>query len=189
MKAKAVFLDKDGTLIKNIPYNVDLRRIKFERRVIQGLNILQKAGFKLAVVSNQSGVRRGLFKRKDLRKSEEFIKDSLLKEGIALENFFYCFHYLGKCQCRKPKPGMLFSAAELLGIDLSKSWLIGDILNDIEAGNRAGCKSILIDNGSETEWKTDPIRTPLYVSSDLLEAALFILLMEKYRIWPQSFWS
>ena len=84
---------------------------------------------------------------------------------------YYCPHYPdGKiqkykieCDCRKPKPGLILQAAREHDIDLSNSWMIGDILNDVEAGNRAGCKTILLDNGNETEWIWNEIRTPAFI--------------------------
>lgn len=180
MSAPAVFLDKDGTLIKNIPYNADIKKIKFEETVFEGLRILQKAGFILAVASNQSGVGRDLITQTQIKKAEHFISGTLRKKGIMLNHFFYCFHYEQNCSCRKPKQGLLITAAKKLNLNLDRSWIIGDILNDIEAGNRAGCRSILLDNGGETEYKTGPFRTPAYKASTFADAALFILFLKDY---------
>jgi histidinol phosphatase-like enzyme len=83
------------------------------------------------------------------------------------------------CNCRKPEPGLLLRAAAEHNIDMQKSWFIGDILNDVEAGRRAGCKTILIDNGNETEWELSPQRAPHYTVDDLLAAAQVIISAEQ----------
>ena len=79
--------------------------------------------------------------------------------------------YALECDCRKPQPGLLHEAAAEHGIDLAGSWMVGDILNDVEAGNRAGCHTVLIDNGNETEWLLTPARMPDLVAADLYSAA------------------
>lgn len=160
---KVVFLDKDGTLINDVPYNVDPDLIILQERAVKGLQKLQDAGYKFIVVSNQSGVARGYFEEQALVNVREKLAQLLAANQIALEGFYYCPHhpeaknkaYAVACQCRKPMPGMLLRAAQEHQIDLRASWMIGDILNDIEAGNRAGCHTILIDNGGETEWIKD----------------------------------
>ena len=109
--------------------------------------------------------------------------------GIYLDAFYYCPHhpdgivsgYDQECDCRKPEPGLLRKAADDMDIDLSRSWMIGDILNDVEAGNKAGCKSILINNGNETEWKPGSNRIPEYFAKDLADAAKFIVAATKVR--------
>lgn len=181
---KAIFLDKDGTLIDDIPYNVNPDLICLKGSVIEGLQKLQSAGYKFIIVSNQSGVARGYFQEQALIKVEEKLKNLLADEQINLEGFYYCPHhpeglidvYAKSCGCRKPLPGMLTTAALEHDINLNASWMIGDILNDIEAGNRAGCHSILVDNGGETEWVKDkPFREPVAVVANINQAADYIL--------------
>jgi D-glycero-D-manno-heptose 1,7-bisphosphate phosphatase len=180
MRHAAVFLDKDGTLINNVPYNVDPELIALSDGSGIGLSKLYRAGFQLVVVSNQSGVARGYFPESALVMVEERLRDLLLKEANAtLAGFYYCPHYPQgsvekyaiTCECRKPNPGMLIQAAQDLNIDLSQSWLIGDILDDIEAGRRAGCRTILINNGSETEWVITPYREPHFIVENMEDAA------------------
>jgi D-glycero-D-manno-heptose 1,7-bisphosphate phosphatase len=179
---KAVFIDKDGTLIKDIPYNVDPDLVEFENYAIEALHIFKKAGYMVVIITNQPGIAFGYFQEDDLHELHERIKDLLLKEGIALDGFYYCPHHVsGKipaykiaCNCRKPMPGLLVRAAEEMNIDLSHSWMIGDILNDVEAGNRAGCKTILINNGNETEWEMNEFRKPDHLVAHLKEAAKII---------------
>lgn len=179
-----MFLDKDGTLIKDVPFNVDPDRIVLEKNAASGLRLLAEAGFQFVIVSNQSGIARGIFKESELQCVQARLEEILQSEaGVSLAGFYYCPHhpqgrvpaYSVDCDCRKPKPGMLLCAAKDLGITLPGSWMIGDILNDIEAGHRAGCRTILIDNGNETEWKTGSLRQPDFTAANLADAAHIIL--------------
>jgi D,D-heptose 1,7-bisphosphate phosphatase len=187
MKHKAVFLDKDGTLIPDIPYNVDVNKVTLSDGVIEGLQILQSHGYLLVIVSNQSGIAQGFFSVEELNVVQERINRMCSKMGIYLDGFYYCPHhpdgivsgYDEECDCRKPKPGLLQKAADDMDIDLSRSWMIGDILDDVEAGKRAGCKSILINNGNETEWHPGENRMPEYFAKDLTEAAKLIVAATK----------
>jgi D,D-heptose 1,7-bisphosphate phosphatase len=183
---KAVFLDKDGTLVPDIPYNSVPDRIRLEDGAAAALTRLRQAGFKLVLVSNQSGVARGLFPIEALQGVTARIQALLAAAGVpALDGIFYCPHhpegnvpeYATVCDCRKPEPGLFLQAARLLDIDLSRSWMVGDILNDVEAGHRAGCRSVLIDNGNETEWVRSPAREPDALVANLREAADAILRM------------
>jgi D,D-heptose 1,7-bisphosphate phosphatase len=187
MIMRAVFLDKDGTLIEDVPYNVDPQQIKLTSGAIEGLLLLQQAGYKLIVITNQSGVARGYFPESALLAVEERLCQLLAAEGIYLADFYYCPHHPDgvvpefalACDCRKPAPGLLLRAAGEHNIDLHSSWFVGDILNDVEAGLCAGCKTILIDNGNETEWELSAQRTPDFIVTDLMEAAQVILSADK----------
>ncbi|MDB5006847.1 MAG: hydrolase, HAD-superfamily, subfamily [Mucilaginibacter sp.] len=180
---KAVFLDKDGTLVVDVPYNVDPDKIVLSDHCLKGLKRLQEDGFLLILITNQSGIARGYFKEEDLIAVEKKIRELLGHEEIVLDGFYYCPHHPDgvinslaiDCDCRKPEAGMLFRAAQEMGVNLNLSWMIGDILNDVEAGNRAGCKSILIDNGNETEWLLNERRKPLAKVKNIDEAAVYIL--------------
>jgi D-glycero-D-manno-heptose 1,7-bisphosphate phosphatase len=166
MKQPAIFIDKDGTLIPDIPYNVDPSKIELAFGSKEALKSLNQIGYKLIVISNQSGVARGYFPESALQAVQQRLQSLLAP--IPLTGFYYCPHYpTGKntnyaldCNCRKPKPGLLLKAAEDHQIDLANSWMIGDILNDVEAGRCAGCRTILIDNGNETEWRLTANRIP-----------------------------
>lgn len=181
-KRKAIFLDKDGTLIPDVPYNVDPRLITLQNGVIEGLKLLKENGYIFAVISNQSGVARGYFEYSDLKKVSEKLDLLLNNEGIQIAGYYYCPHHpLGiitgysiDCDCRKPEPGLILQAAKDLQIDTEKSWMIGDILNDVEAGNKAGCRTVLLDIGNETEWTEGKYRNPTYVAADFLQASRFI---------------
>ncbi len=174
-KNAAIFLDKDGTLIPDIPYNVNPGLITLATDAIEGLKMLDNKGYKLIVVSNQSGIARGYFAEEAMIGVKEKLEQLLALHQIKLSGFYYCPHHTTNCTCRKPQPGMLLEAANDHQIDLERSWMIGDILNDVEAGNRAGCSSVLIDNGNETEWLTGPYRNPTLKCASINEAAHHIL--------------
>lgn len=194
---RAVFLDKDGTLIDNVPYNADPARIRLTRGAGPALRTLQRLGFRLLVVSNQSGIARGLIDESAMAGVRERIDQLLLQDEVRLDGFYYCPHgpqasdeqaacdtntasqdselrlarYALACDCRKPAPGMLLRAARDYGLALPQCWMVGDILDDVEAGRRAGCRTVLIDNGNETEWIDSPLRRPHWRAQDLPEAA------------------
>ena len=172
---RAVFLDKDGTLIRDIPYNVDVSLITLMPYAVEALRALQDEGYLLIVISNQPGVALGYFKENELQAVFTDMKNLLDSYGIKLHACYYCPHMEGVCNCRKPAPGLLLRAAKDHDIDLSGSWMIGDILNDVEAGRRAGCRTILVDNGNETEWHMSECRIPHHCVKDLREAASAIL--------------
>ena len=181
---KAIFIDKDGTLIPDIPYNADPGLIVLEDKVIEGLKKLLVEDYLYIIISNQSGLAHGFFSEDDLAAVEHHIGQLLLQDSLKLDGFYFCPHYPGacvkkydaNCYCRKPMPGLILKAAADFDIDLSQSWMIGDILNDVEAGNRAGTRTILINNGNETEWllNTDE-RNPTFIAKNMEEAADFIL--------------
>ncbi len=183
---KAIFIDRDGTLIKDIPYNADPSLIVLQEYAAEMMQLVKKKNYLLILVTNQSGIARGYFTEEELGKMHEEIARKLLPFNIELDAVYYCPHYVEgtikkyaiECDCRKPKPGMLFKAAKHFNIDLEKSWMIGDILNDVEAGNAAGCKTILLDNGNETEWILNAKRTPTFAVSNLKQAAKIILIHE-----------
>jgi D-glycero-D-manno-heptose 1,7-bisphosphate phosphatase len=179
---RAVFLDKDGTLIENVPYNVDPRLVALARGAGPALRDVKSLGFRLVVVSNQPGVALERFGEPDLAAVEQRIQELLAPSGVAIDAFYYCPHlptasvarYAVRCLCRKPQPGLLRRAASELSLDLDSSWLVGDILDDVEAGNRAGCRSILVCNGNETEWREGPARRPAHRAHSLRGALRYI---------------
>jgi D-glycero-D-manno-heptose 1,7-bisphosphate phosphatase len=180
---KVIFLDKDGTLIPDIPYNVNPALITLVPGAGQALRQLQDAGYHLIIVSNQSGVALGYFDEADLTPVSLRLWELLAEQDIYPLAIYYCPHaaegkilpYACPCQCRKPLPGLLLKAADDFGISLPDSWMIGDILNDVEAGRRVACRTILLNNGNETEWKMNEWRKPDFMVNDLREAAATIL--------------
>lgn len=189
---KAIFLDKDGTLIEDVPYNCDVSRIRLLPGSREGLRRLQAAGYALIVVSNQPGVAHGFFSTEALDQVETTLRGLLADEGVRLDGFYYCPHhpdgrlpgYATVCDCRKPSPGLLVQAASDYGVDLQASWMVGDILHDVEAGRRAGCRTILIDNGHETEWDPGVYRSPHAMAADVSSAADIILAFDGVTVTP-----
>jgi histidinol-phosphate phosphatase family protein len=184
----AVFVDKDGTLVRDVPYNVDPARVEFTDGALRGLARLAAAGYALIVVSNQPGVGLGHFTQAALDALAHHLKERLADAGILLTGFYACPHRppsrqgtLSACICRKPAPGLLQRAAREHGIALEVSWMVGDILDDVEAGRRAGCRTVLLDVGNETEWRFSALRTPTLRARDLAHAAQSILRAESAR--------
>lgn len=172
----AVFLDKDGTVLVDEPYNVDPAKMRLEAGAERGLRQLGALGCPLVIVSNQSGVAEGRFEESALTPVFERLHQMFAACGATLAGFVYCPHARpveGErgCGCRKPEPGLLLAAAARLNLDLARSWMVGDILDDVEAGRRAGCRTVLVDNGHETEWREGPQRRPDLVVADLGAAA------------------
>lgn len=152
---RAVFLDRDGTLNVEKKYLIDPAEFEFIPGVQFALKRLRNAGFLLVVVTNQSGVARGRFGLDDVAKLHEHIRRLLREYSVVIDRFEICPHhpkqgtgeYLVDCDCRKGKPGMLLKAAQDLQIDLTRSFMVGDKLSDIEAGESAGCTSYLVLTG------------------------------------------
>jgi D-glycero-D-manno-heptose 1,7-bisphosphate phosphatase len=177
MSRRAVLLDKDGTLVHDVPYNVDPRRMTLTPGAGPALQSLAARGYALAVVTNQPGIALGRFDAAALQVVRARLQELLAPFRVRLDGFFFCPHApaAGGCACRKPAPGLLRQAAAALDIDLAASWMVGDILHDIEAGRRAGCRTVLIDCGNETEWQLAPARMPHFAAADLAAAARTIL--------------
>lgn len=150
--ARAVFVDKDGTLVENVPYNVDPALVRLVPGAGAALRMLREAGFRLFVVSNQSGVARGYFPLQALDAVERRVRELLADDGVEIDAFRWCPHYAGgtvagyaiSCECRKPRPGMLLDLAREHALDLAASWMVGDSPADAEAGRAAGCRTALV---------------------------------------------
>ena len=189
LSRRAVFLDKDGTLVPDIPYNCEPSRMSLTPGTGEALRQLASEGFQLVVVSNQSGVARGMFPQSALAPVARRLEQLCADEGVELAGIYFCTHlpeapvaqYRVACGCRKPLPGLLLKAARELDLDLRRSWMVGDILNDVEAGNAAGCRTVLLDNGNETEWQVDRERMPHHIVHDLREAAAVVTAVERLR--------
>lgn len=152
----ALFLDRDGVLIEEVEYLAKLELVKLIPGAAGVVRRANEAGRRVVVVSNQSGVARGLFPESFLAEVHSEIARQLFEESGAKVDAFYCCphhptdgigEYRIACDCRKPKPGMLLRAARELGIDLAESWMIGDRRSDLEAGAAAGCRTILVRTG------------------------------------------
>jgi D-glycero-D-manno-heptose 1,7-bisphosphate phosphatase len=138
--SRAVFLDRDGTLIVDVGYPRDPDDVQLLQGVPEGLRSLRSAGFRLVLASNQSGIGRGIVSKDEARAVHGRFTELLAGQGIELDGAKYCPHAPeAGCRCRKPEPGMLLDAARELGLDLEGSWMIGDKASDVEAGRRSGC--------------------------------------------------
>lgn len=183
---KAVFLDRDGVITKEPPhYAHRIDQLELIPKSAEAIKELNESGFKVIIVSNQSGVARGYYQEKDIKIYNNEMKRQLEEKGAHIDAIYYCPHhpeatikeYRIDCDCRKPKPGMLKRAEKDLDLDLKCSFLIGDKDSDIEAGYRAGCKTILVLTGQgngELKKISEMDIKPNYISKDLHTAIQII---------------
>ena len=171
---RAVFLDRDGVLIEDTGYPSDPDAISLLPGVSAGLRRLQAAGWRLVVVSNQSGVARGKFDLARLDQIHDRLRALLKDEGVELDALYFCPHHPAgiapfnvPCHHRKPEAGMLRSASVELGLDLAQCWMIGDKESDVQAAHAAGVRAILLASAADTRAEV--------TSADLVEAAAVIL--------------
>ncbi len=173
MSERAIFLDRDNTLIEDPGYISSPDQVKLLDGVAEALIKLKSLGYKLIVVTNQSAVARGIVTEKVLGKIHDRLRQLLAEKNAFLDRIYYCPHhpdgvvpkYRKESNNRKPNPGMLLTAAKDMDIDLEQSWCIGNSSRDIEAGHRAGCKTILIDVPSRQK-RSDPHLTQKGVIPD-----------------------
>ena len=152
---KAVFLDRDGTLIEHVELMRRIEDIRFFPEAEQAVKKLNELGFLVVVITNQPVVARGLIDEKGIDEIHAVLVSELDKKGAKIDAVYFCPHhpeatlesYRVKCECRKPEPGMIIKAIKDHGIDPDQSYVIGDSMSDIEAGKRAGIKTILIKTG------------------------------------------
>jgi D-glycero-D-manno-heptose 1,7-bisphosphate phosphatase len=147
---RAVFLDRDGTIIREVGYASRVEDLELLPGAAQALRRIGEAGYLRIVITNQSGVARGYFDAATVERLNEALRGMLAQHGADVESFAYCPHLPeigGPCDCRKPAPGMLLGEAQRLGVDLSASWMVGDKAIDVEAGHRAGCRTALVRTG------------------------------------------
>jgi len=180
MSNKAIFLDCDGTLIEDPGYINSPEQVVLMEGVTEALVELRAMGYKLIVVSNQSGVARGIVTEQVLGEIHNRLRQQLAEKGAHLDQIYYCpYHpdgvvrkYRKESDWRKPNPGMLLAAADELKIDLSQSWCIGNSNRDIEAGLRAGCKTILVNRFAlyKTSYDGPAEPNPDYKSVNMKEA-------------------
>ena len=173
-RAKAVFIDRDGVLIRDAHYLSSVSQIRMYKGAPQALRILRDAGFKIVVVTNQSGVARGYFTEADVRKVHAELKRRLGKGGGRWDAVYFSPHGPdSKHSWRKPGTGMLLAATRKLGLDLKGSYMIGDKTSDTECARRAGCASILVRTGKGGRDKLYKAK-PGVVRRDVLAAARWI---------------
>jgi D-glycero-D-manno-heptose 1,7-bisphosphate phosphatase len=156
MLAPPVFLDRDGTLIVEKEYLSDPDQVSIEEGVVDGLAMLQERGHPLIVLSNQSGIGRGMYTERDAQLVNERVADILRRSGIELLAWYFCPHAPeAACDCRKPSPGMAFAASRDWKMELAGSYVVGDTKSDLELARAIGATGILVTTGhgrDAVEW-------------------------------------
>ena len=160
----AVLVDRDGTLIEDRGYVDRIDRMDIYPYAIEALRVLQRAGFKIVVVTNQAGVARGMFTEAFVHEAHAWLREQFEAGGVRFDGIYYCPHhtegsvdtYRVACECRKPQPGMALQAAKDLDLDLSRSFVVGDRWLDVALANRAGARGILVRTGYGAAEETKP---------------------------------
>lgn len=145
---KVIFLDRDGTINFDCGYVYEIEKFKFLDGVTEGLKELQNLGFKLIIITNQSGIERGYFKESDYLKLNNYMLKELSKSGVEIAKVYHCPHFFTQCECRKPKLELFYRAAKDFNVDFSKSYAIGDKIRDLSICSSEMVKGILISNES-----------------------------------------
>jgi D-glycero-D-manno-heptose 1,7-bisphosphate phosphatase len=201
----AVFLDRDGTINEEVGYMDRLEKLKLIPVAAEAIRLINSSGMKTVVVTNQSGVARGLFDESFVDTVHIRLKEMLRAEGAFLDGIYFCPHhptegrerYLMACDCRKPAPGLLLQAAADLNLDPTRCYMVGDTLKDIEAGSRAGAQGVLVRTGYGAESaaalmpgeepgrklpgekgapnEASALFRPVHISEDILAAAQWIV--------------
>ena len=182
---RAVFLDRDGTLIEESGYLDRLERLVFFPYSVDAVRVLNRAGFLIVIVTNQAGIARGIVKESFVAEAHRHIADRVEAGGARIDGFYYCPHYptgtvepyRTVCDCRKPQPGLLRRAAGDLDIDLARSFVVGDRWHDLAAGQAVGARGVLVRTGlgKRDEWEPEPGTTPAAIVDNLMDAAAWIL--------------
>ncbi len=175
---KTVFLDRDGTI--NVEKNYLYRPEEFEfiPKVPEAIARLNNAGYQVIVVSNQAGVARDYYSEDDVIKLHQYVNEQLSKYKAHIDGFYYCPHhpdagigkYKMKCHCRKPETGLFEKACEDFDVDIEDSWMIGDNIGDIKAGNNFHLKTILVRTGYGSQLEKEGFHLFQYIADDLYDA-------------------
>ena len=182
---RAIFLDRDGTMIEDVGYLDRLERLRLFPYTIDAVRLLNASGFKVIVVTSQNGIANGILTEEFLGETHAHLSGLFEASGGKVDGYYYCPHspdatverYRTDCECRKPKPGMILNAARDHGIDLAHSIVIGDRWRDIEMGLAAGTKVMLVETGygrSEASRRPDRI-PPVPVAGTLIAAVSLVL--------------
>lgn len=185
MSERAVFLDRDGTMVEDVGYLDRLDRMKLFPYTIDAIRLLNRGGYKVVVVTSQNGVAQGMVTEEFLTEAHAHVSRLCEAAGAKIEGYYYCPHsthaaverYRTDCECRKPKPGMILAAARDHALDLSRSFIIGDRWRDIEMGIAAGTSAVLVETGyGKNEAGRRPAHVPAVpVTANLIDAVSVIL--------------
>jgi D-glycero-D-manno-heptose 1,7-bisphosphate phosphatase len=189
MARPAVFLDRDGTVLRERDYLTSAHEMRLLPGAGAAIRRLNEAGFAVVVITNQSGIARGLLSERDLDHMHQVLRRRLARSGAQLDGIYYCPHhpeaplrrYRRRCGCRKPAPGLLRRAARELNLDLPRSFAIGDSPRDLEAGRRAGCRAILVRTGYGMLTETTVDHRAFDHAADDLPAAVTWMLAQRRR--------
>lgn len=181
----AVLFDRDGTLVEETGYLDRLERLVFFPYAIDAVRLMNRAGYAVVIVTNQAGVGRGMFEEQFVRDTHEVMTARFGEGGARVDGYYYCPHhpeasvarYRVVCACRKPAAGMLLEAAAELDLDLSRSFAVGDKWADVQAGQAAGARGILVRTGygKAGEASPPPGVQPAVVTDNAMSAVSWIL--------------
>ncbi len=181
---KACFLDRDGTISDDTMYPHKVEDFRLLPGVVEGLKKLSK-NYIFIIITNQSGIGRGIFKEEDMHKFNEKLINELKKENIEIKKVYYCPHAPEElCKCRKPHTKYVREAEKEFNIDIKNSWVIGDHPHDVEMGIKNGCKSVYLLTGHGSahfkDLESNSIK-PDFIANNFLEAANFIIKNSKAK--------
>ena len=191
MLNKAIFIDRDGTLIEDRGYICDFSQVKIFPFSFEAVKVINENGFKVIVITNQSSIARGICTEYQVQKLHNKMEELFRSKRAIINAFYYCpFYehgviekYKKRDECRKPFPGMILEAAKDLNIDLSESFMIGDNIKDVIAGCKADCKTILVKTGNWSKTKKDLKLSkikPDFISDNVLKASIKVIELLKY---------
>lgn len=170
-KSRAVFIDRDGTINEDMHYSADERKLELLESSYPAIKLLNRADYKVIIITNQSGVARGNFSEKDVNKLNEVIIKKLKEKDAVINGVYLCPHHPDEnCGCRKPKPGMILRAKNDFNIDIKKSYMVGDMQSDIDLAKNVGAKSVFVLTGAGID-----VRGADYTAKDILDAAEWII--------------
>ncbi len=180
MGSRAVFLDRDGTIAEDVHYCRRPEDFRLLPTVPEAIRLLNDSGFKVVVITNQSGIARGYFTEEILARIHQKMLDELAVHGARIDAIYYCPHHPDDgCGCRKPGTALFHRAACELDVDFSLSYVIGDQPMDVDAGKALGCRTVLVTTGPGTTNK--PSVPPDYVADSLIQAARWVVSNMQWR--------
>lgn len=182
MLHRAVFLDRDGTIAKDVPYCRRVEDFEILPRVPDAIRLLNHAGYKVVVVTNQSGIARGYFTQQTLSSIHDKMTAELKKRGAFIDAIYVCPHHPeDECECRKPKPTLIVKAATDIAIALEQSFMVGDDPKDTQAGRAAGCRTVWLSANPNHRSGTPAVPCD-HTAADLFEAVQWLLEDARVRL-------
>lgn len=172
---KAVLLDRDGVINIDCGFTYKIENFRFEKNAVKGMEMLKKNGFKLIIITSQSGIGRGYFTEEDMGRFNKHLLDELRKKEIRIEKIYYCPHKPeDNCSCRKPRTDLIERAIKEFDINRKMCFMIGDETKDIITGENAHIKAIIVKTGKAGNDRLFNVK-PAYVAEDLVDAANWIM--------------